>query len=498
MSFRPFARAALAVALVPFVASAQGPRDPSVGRRGQAAITEADLRRDLFTLAGDHFRGREAGTLDELKATTWLVEQARAIGLQPAGDDGTYLQWWSMRRNRIASTSRVTVDGAPLALWTEAVVQSVTDAHVEGPVVNLSGIARDSAAKLALAGKIVVATLQAPPQSTAGLSLQAFRHARFAVVAQAAAYRAAGAAGVVLVADSLAESAMGWLGTTQARGTYAVDSAGVEQRPKAQLPVVLVRRGLAAKVLGAQRAELDLRTESFTYPSVNIVGRLPGKEAQRGEVVLFSGHQDHDGVRYPVDGDSIYNGADDNGSVSVAMLAIARAWKRDPGARPALFVWHGAEERGLLGSSYYAANPTVPRDSIIAVLNADMIGRGHPDSAALMGVQPPHLNSRAVVAAAFAANAQSAKLAVDTLWDRPSHPEGWYFRSDHLPYARRNIPAIEFSTNLHPDYHTPRDEPSRIDYAKLTKMARWMYLTGRYLADDKARPALEPGFRLER
>jgi Zn-dependent M28 family amino/carboxypeptidase len=319
-----------------------------------------------------------------------------------------------------------------------------------------------------------------------------------AIARQSAPFRQKGALAVVLVADSIAETAMGFLSGNGARGTYAVDSAEVDQRPRPQMPIVMVRQGLSATVLGAATIAMDLRAESFTYPSVNLVAMLPGTDKARGEVVLFSGHQDHDGVRYPVDGDSIYNGADDNGSVAVAMLAIARAWKAEPGKRGALFVWHGAEERGLLGSNYYSAHPTVPRDSIVAVLNADMIGRGNPDSASLLGVQPPHLNSRDLVSLAFAANARTGKFALDSIWDRPSHPEGWYFRSDHLPYARRNIPAVEYSTNTHPDYHTPRDEPSRIDYTKLTKMAQWMYLTGKYVGDAKVRPGLEPGFKLER
>jgi Zn-dependent M28 family amino/carboxypeptidase len=84
------------------------------------------------------------------------------------------------------------------------------------------------------------------------------------------------------------------------------------------------------------------------------------------------------------------------------------------------------------------------------------------------------------------------------VWDRPSHPEGWYFRSDHLPYARAGIPAIEFSTLLHPDYHTPRDEPSRIDIPKLVRMTRWMYATGWIVATAAQRPDVIPGFKLER
>jgi Zn-dependent M28 family amino/carboxypeptidase len=194
--------------------------------------------------------------------------------------------------------------------------------------------------------------------------------------------------------------------------------------------------------------------------------------------VLFSGHHDHDGIGAPVDRDSIWNGADDNASVTVAMLAIGRAWVSKPGKRTALFVWHGAEERGLLGSRFYAAHPTVKKENIVAVLNGDMIGRNAPDSAALLGSTPPHRNSITLVNMAYQANADITHFKIDTSWDDPKHPEGWYFRSDHVPYAQAGIPAIFFTTLLHPDYHTPRDEPQRIDIAKLANMTRWIYGTG--------------------
>jgi Zn-dependent M28 family amino/carboxypeptidase len=267
-----------------------------------------------------------------------------------------------------------------------------------------------------------------------------------------------------------------------------------------QVPQVWISREKSALVRapGAQ-ATLSIAVASFTYPSVNIVAKVPGTDrAKRDEIILFSGHQDHDGVRYDVNGDSIWNGADDNASVAVAMLGIGRAVVKRPMARTALFVWHGAEERGLLGSRWFSRHPTVKKENIVAVLNADMIGRNHPDSAALLGVHPPHLNSNAVVAAAYAANQMTAKFVIDTSWDNPQHREGWYFRSDHLPYAQANIPAIMFSTLLHADYHTPRDNPENIDIVKLTKMTKWMYATGWILGNAAQRPDLVPGFKLER
>ena len=240
-------------------------------------------------------------------------------------------------------------------------------------------------------------------------------------------------------------------------------------------------------------------TDSFTYPSVNVIAKVPGRDPRlRDEHVLFSAHQDHDGVRYPVNGDDIWNGADDNATTAVALLAIGRAMAAQPPRRSTLFIWHGAEERGLMGSRWYVKHPTIPLKSIVAVLNGDMIGRNDPTTAALLGALPPHRNSPEFVEMAQSANAAVSKFVIDSSWDDPNHREGWYYRSDHLPYARAGIPALFFTTLLHADYHTPFDNPDRIDMAKLTKMTRWMYATGRLAADADKAPALDPTFKLER
>jgi Zn-dependent M28 family amino/carboxypeptidase len=132
------------------------------------------------------------------------------------------------------------------------------------------------------------------------------------------------------------------------------------------------------------------------------------------------------------------------------------------------------------------------------VLNADMIGSNHPDTAGLLGVQPPHLNSRDLARMALEANARVSRFVIDSTWDRPSHPEFWYFRSDHVPYARHGIPAVYFSTLPHRLYHTPADDPGSINVEKLTRMTRWMYATGWAAAVTQRRVRREEGVRLER
>ncbi len=475
---------------------------PANGFPGLDAIRESDLRADEFAMAGDAMRGREAGTLDELRASMWVAERARAAGLEPAGDDSTFFQFWPMRRTRISWQSRIAVGGTPLALWKDVKVWNRVNTSVDLPLVFVGEGRPNDIANLDLHGKAAVVLMHEPtPAPPLNVSLRAFRYVLAAIAQQERPLVAAGAGAVIIVSDSAGDSEVGWgyAGSGMERGTYGLDTGRVTPAA-ANPPVLWVRHSMLGELQRpGQRLVANIITETFTYPSVNIVGKVAGTDpSKRNEYVLFSGHQDHDGVRYPIDGDSIWNGADDNASVSVALLAIARAFHEHPAARPALFVWHGAEERGLLGSRWFVLHPKVPASEIVAVLNGDMIGRNNPDSAALLGAQPPHRNSIDLANAALEANARLTHFQLDTTWDRPTHPEFWYFRSDHLPYARAGIPSLFFSTLLHPDYHTPRDEPQRIEYPKLTKMAEWMYATGWIVANAPTRPAISPGFRLER
>ena len=479
------------------------------------AIRESDIKRDLYALASDAMRGREAGTIDEMRASMWLAEEMRKIGLVPKGDMGSWFQWWNMRRSRISTTSSsVSLAGRPLALWTDISPTTNTAIDVSAPTIFVGSI---SDSTIDVRGKIAVASLVAPAASAirSTTNTYEYNYTRPAITAMSSVLARRGAAGVIIVADSIAEIAFDGVAQVQSRGTYdviggvprftlnpnpvtagAVTPAALPAR--APIPVLLAHRSaLAGLRTDGQQVDIRLRAETFEYPSTNIIGEIRGTDpALRNEYVLFSSHQDHDGVRYTVNGDSIWNGADDNATTSVALLAIARAWKKQPGKRSALFVFHGAEERGLLGSRYHVVHPVVPLDQIVAVLNGDMLGRNNPDTAALLGSQPPHRNSTALVQMAIEANRATSKFVIDSLWDRPEHPERWYFRSDHVPYAERSVPSLFFSSNLHSDYHTPRDEPGTIDYPKLTRITRWMYMTGWLAANAAQRPAVDPGFVL--
>jgi hypothetical protein len=392
----------------------------------------------------------------------------------------------------------------------DAATLAPTDVSVDAPLVfvELNGSADESMVKGKAVATQLVASAANQPAPRPGDSPRPFNPTN-AVRQAATRFLQMGAVAVFVVADYSADASFTRVTDAMSRGRYGVDTATATaywpdprsgpRRPQGQ-PILIVRMQHAALLrTPGQRIRAELPTENFQYPTVNLVGRVRGTDARlRDEYVLYSSHQDHDGVRTPINGDSIWNGADDNATGSVAILAIGRAFAKQPGRRSALFVWHGSEERGLIGSRYHVMHPMVPRQQIVAVLNAEMMGRNHPDSMTILGVVPPHRNSTVLVETARRANDQVAQFKLDTLWDMASHPQGWYFRSDHLPYARVGIPSLSFSSNLHPDYHTPRDEPSTIDYRKLTRVTKWMYATGWAVANADQRPPVDPGFKLER
>lgn len=461
----------------------------------RAAIKEADLKHDLYKLADDHFQGRVAGSLNELKASAWIAEQLRAMGAQPAGDDSTYFQFFHIQRTRVSETSRFIVGTKALAYGPDVIALAPAIASVDAPLVYVGTGSPAEMANVDVKGKAVAILFSGTPPG----NLSYRRYMLQTMNQRAAEFVKAGAVATLFVSNEQAQGIYTWWSSALEMGRYDLPG-GPNTRVFSQAPLLwLPADKLPLVQQPNQRFTNVVNVESFSYPSVNIVAKLPGTDPTlKNEYVLISTHQDHDGIRRAVAGDSIYNGADDNATGCAAALAIGRAFAQKPGKRSLLIVFHGAEERGLLGSRYFVAHPTVPKESITAVLNGEMMGRNAPDSAALLGSQPPHRNSTDLVNLAMAANQATAKFKLDTLWDRPDHPEGWYFRSDHLPYARANVPAICFTTLLHPDYHTPRDEPARIDYGKLTNMTRWMYVTAWQAANLPTRPRVDVGFKLER
>ena len=247
-----------------------------------------------------------------------------------------------------------------------------------------------------------------------------------------------------------------------------------------------------------------------TQLTTNIVGLIDGSDPQlKSTYVAFGAHYDHvgyaegevtrgdNGVRRAgapgrvtpgAEDDRIWNGADDDGSGTVALMALAKAFTEGPRPKRSLiFVWHTGEERGLWGSRYFADYPTVPMDQIVAQLNIDMIGRNRDDKASeantvyLVGSDRISTELHALNRAANAA--MPTPLTLNYEFNDPTDLEQLYYRSDHYSYAAKGVPIIFFTTGLHPDYHANTDEVSKIEFDKMTRIAQMVYETGLRLAN---------------
>jgi len=461
-----------------------------------SAIKEKDLKQDMYELAGDQFLGREAGTLDELKVSMWLADKAKSVGMKPAGDNGTFFQFFDMYRHKIIPQSKLKLGNNSLKVWDDYLVSEPVNANINSEVIYLGNVEPNEISKYDIKGKVVA--LNASDKNVSkDMTLFVRRYPGFVRNKYYETIFKQGAKGIIFITDDIAEESWVEVWHQMTRGAYGVE--GLRETVSDNIPVIWIKRKNANWVKNNPHINLNLITESFKYPSVNIIGKIEGTDPKlKNEYVLISGHQDHDGIRHPVKNDTIYNGADDNASTCVAMLAMARAYKEQPSKRSILFVFHGAEERGLLGSRWHAAHPVVPKDSIVAVLNGDMIGRNDNNEAALLGGIAPHKNSEELVKMAEEANQESTKFTYLKDWDSPNHAEYFYFRSDHLPYVLQGIPAVFFTSVLHDQYHTPQDESENINFRKLYKMTEWMYRTSWKVANENNKPKIIKGFKLER
>jgi Peptidase family M28/PA domain len=225
----------------------------------------------------------------------------------------------------------------------------------------------------------------------------------------------------------------------------------------------------------------------------NVIGVLEGSDPKlRDEYVLITGHYDHSGRQGPI----VFHGADDNASATAAVIAMAEAFAANaaPPRRSVMFIAFDAEENGLLGSYYYVEHPVAPLKDTVAVLNMDMIGRDE-ESATWNTRAEENRNSVNVIGTlynpdlrkAIDAQNQNIRLTLDYKTDADDR-ENWFARSDHLFFATRSVPMVLFSTGEHPDYHTPNDTWDRINYPKMEKIVRLIYLTAYDLANAQSRP----------
>jgi len=531
-----------AAALAPALLAAQAPKAPAPVSTGPlphkhapqpttANITASDLMTRLYIFADDSMMGREAGTLGNVKGTDYIAAEVKRLGLVPAGENGGYFQTIPLKTRVVDSTSTLSAAGSALAFGSEWAVSGGTPLTLSNAPVVYGGTIGDSASMISrdsVAGKVVVYSFSTLPSSPR--------------ILRGAARFAPNAAAIVLISPDM------FLNFMRRPSTFVDDPSNP---PRTATPLVLVTAAGAAKLFDVPVAGLatgvagkplsaDVRftVTPVPFPARNVVAILPGSDKTlKGEYVAIGAHNDHVGMNSrPVNTDSlrifnhivrpggaedagkqatpaqqasfdssfaawkaanptaitrldsISNGADDDGSGSVAVLEVAQklaSLKTKP-KRSVLFVWHVGEEKGLLGSAWFTDHPTVPRDSIVAQLNMDMVGRGAASDVVGQTKDGEVLHGGPNYLQLVGSRRLSTELGdlieqvntqdhhgftFDYAMDANGHPMNIYCRSDHYEYARYGIPITFFTTGGHSDYHQVTDEPEYIDYQHMARVA---------------------------
>ena len=504
-----------------------------------AAITPADLRQRLYIYADDSMMGRKAGTPGNDKATQYIANELRKMGMQPGGENGTYFQRVPLLILVASRTKAITVDGKnfmPTKDYIGRTAKSFNGAQaIYGGVFGEPSMITPEQS----VGKVVVLAV---PKDAMGKP-------KWAGTRQPSTGRYPKAQGVAIVGmDGMAPS--DWMPLMEDGYPFLddpsdpVDVSGFTMGPG----FLYVTNAMGEAMMGGSLASMapgtlgrmiggSMGLDTNRVIARNVIGIIPGSDPSlRGQYVAIGAHNDHVGmtpakadhdslkafnmVALPQGADSVprvmtpertaeftrlldslrrahgnvrkvdsvYNGADDDGSGSVSVLEIAEALQKAPTRpkRSIIFVWHTGEELGLYGSTYFTDHPTVPRDSIVAQLNMDMVGRGgpgnlvgrtidgkdiwgNPDYVQLVGSRRLSVELGNLVEEV---NTRQAKpLKFDYSIDANNHPSMIYCRSDHAMYARYGIPVTFFTTGGHSDYHQLTDEPQYIEYDHMARVA---------------------------
>ena len=459
-----------------------------------SSITPADVAARIGVIAADSMRGRNTPSPELDKTAQYIAGEFQRFGLKPGGDDGTFLQRYAIRQvalNVDASSIRI-ADGPTWRAGKEFLSLGGAGGHASGTPYLVSGGAGE-APNLESVPERSILILAVPMQSLRTMFAGLQDKAPLAVFLVRERPEVQWERAVAAQREPSAQ-----VGDEGAQG----DGMFIELRPSV-LATLLDQHGFdPALASGAAEAPMAVTTLDgvtmgidLVYETVaettapNVVGVLEGSDPQlKNEYVVYSAHMDHVGVGRAVNGDSIYNGADDDASGTIAVVEVAEAFaKLDPRPkRSIIFLTVSGEEKGLWGSEHFAANPTVPVEQIVADLNADMVGRNWPDTIVVIGKE--HSDLGETLNRVNSAHPELGMTAIDDIWPE----ENFYGRSDHINFARRGVPILFFFNGTHPDYHRPSDEVEKIDAEKESRIVKLMLYLGIDIANAAERPKWNP------
>jgi hypothetical protein len=488
--------------------------DPK-SRIGYESIDAISLKSHLTVLASDSLEGRETSYPGQKKAAKYIAEYFKSLKLVPIGDQGSYFQHFDVEVSRVdPETNIITdVDGTQKKFsWgNDFISQAAKDTVVSGPAafIGFTDTELDSTARAKIAGRVVFVFIGKKSYAN-DTSMSATMRRLFAV------RQDAGAAAVLMIPDlsgpaSFQKAQQMIYNFESDKGTMRMKDGSALVRQ--QFVRFLVSPELAETVLQPSGKSLQqLKNEALsdkpfapvfidqaaltinskalheTKQTENVLGYLPGSDPDlKSQVVIFTAHYDHLGKNR---NGVIHPGADDDGSGSVTVMELAKAFCSNPvkPKRSLLFMTVVGEEKGLFGSSYYTSHPIIPLDNTTADLNLDMVGRldtiheASKDTNYIYVIGSDKI-SLELDSLLQRANAESENLKLDYSFNGEHDPERFYYRSDHYNFAKNGVPIVFLFDGVHRDYHKPTDTVDKILFEKMAKIGRVMYDLGWRLAN---------------
>ena len=481
---------------------------------GCTTALEQRFQAHINYLADDALTGRGVGTPGIELAAEYIANEFELIGLEPAGEDGTYFQTFEMTLHRtLEPSSRLDLgDGTSLKLGVDFTPLSFSsDEAFTGDIVfcgygiESEELDRDDFIHADVKGKVVL-ILRGEPATLADEAGNASSHAMFRSKVYNAKDR--GALAVLFVSQELANGDEDPLIHFDAEtpDAYGIPAFHITRK----LGDALMARGgldslaiVQKRMDGGSYASAKIRDthaegqavfKKNAAPTRNVLGILPGTGPRAEEVVIIGAHYDHLGIRRPFarrfkDGKlvrerlapQIHNGADDNASGTSGIIEIARMLAENPPGRSVLFIAFTAEESGLHGSKHYVENPTRSLDETVVMLNLDMIGRAKPgeNSVQVFGAHSGEGLNEILLQAA-------GDVGLKAL---PSNDTGG--RSDHASFIRSSIPSMHFFSGQHVDYHQPSDDSHKINTRDGVRITKMVAQIAREVANHESRFAFQ-------
>ena len=476
-------------------------------------ITSEELKEMLYTFASDDFQGRETGEAGQKKAVEYLKKHYQQLDIKSPLGKNNYFQKVDLIKSYSPKITMV-VNGRTLAQYTDFIpLGSASSQTINTQDIVFAGYGIDSKKysdykNIDVNGKVVLVK-QGEPKNSDGTYITTgtkentkWSSGRSAISAKRMAAKEHGAKAIIFINDNDFSRVANFYKRRASKGgmtRFALNNNEDEiiqlmvGNKTAKLLFDAIETSSTPTIVNTQLS-LTVKSNTEAVDSENVIAYIEGSEFP-DEVIIISAHLDHEGVK---DG-KIYNGADDDGSGSMAILEIAEAFQTavNDGYTPKrsiAFLHVTAEEKGLLGSKYYTDYaPIFPLENTVANLNIDMIGR----------VDDKHLNDRNYLyligsdklstelhELSEAVNEKYTKINLDYTYNDDNDPNRFYYRSDHYNFAKHNIPVIFYFNGTHDDYHKPSDTPDKIEYDLLAKRAQLVFYTAWEIANRDKRIAL--------